>query len=548
MVSPSGTAIAFNGELYNADELRTELNTAGRRFAGGSDTEVALAAFDEWGDEAFARLDGMFALAVYDRARDRMLLARDPIGIKPLYYAEEAGGLLFASELRALLSVRRTSPEVSVEGLAGYLALGAPQEPGTIVDGVHMLAPGTLLTFTGAGMHARRWWSLEQTFAGSRPIARADAVEQLRGALESAIRRQLVSDVPLGVFLSGGVDSSGLVGLATRAGVTPRTVSVVFAEQEFTEARWIEAVVAHHETEHQQVELRADDFRDALPNALAAMDQPTMDGVNTYVISRVAREAGLKVALSGLGGDELFAGYELFRSAPRLDSIRRHVPRLPHPLAARAGRVAAGRGDRGRKLGRWLGGEDCSAYALQRELLDPQSRAALLSTPAYPATDAPPPRIDAINALSLQELTTFARNVLLRDADVMSMAHGLELRVPLLDLRVVELVAAMPGKLKLDRRREKGLLVDALGDLLTPAVARRPKMGFTLPFEAWMRGPLRTQIQHALNDASFGGAIARRLDPSAVTGVWRQFEAGRTSWSRPWALYTAKVWSQANLP
>ena len=205
-------------------------------------------------------------------------------------------------------------------------------------------------------MRERRWWDVSEQFDDPLHTTRAEAVQLIRETLHDAVRRQLVSDVPLGLFLSGGVDSSALVGLAAAAGVTPRTVSVVFAEPEWSEARWIRAVVERHGTEHQEVVLSADDFRHALPGALAAMDQPTFDGVNTYVVSRTARSAGLTVALSGLGGDELFAGYELFRTAPRLERIRARTPRVPRPLGALAGRVAGGRGDRGRKLGRWLAG------------------------------------------------------------------------------------------------------------------------------------------------------------------------------------------------
>jgi asparagine synthase (glutamine-hydrolysing) len=264
-------------------------------------------------------------------------------------------------------------------------------------------------------------------------------------------------------------------------------------------------------------------------------------------VSRVARESGLTVALSGLGGDELFAGYELFRTAPQLERIRGRVPRLPRQFATLAGRVTAGGGDRGRKLGRWLAGELGSAYELHREVLEPAARVELLG----PLGNHPSRRsglgADPVNALSLLELTTYMRDVLLRDADVMSMAHGLEVRVPLLDQDLVAEVAGLPGEMKLDPKREKGLLIDAVGELLPESVTRRPKMGFTLPFEAWLRGPLRHEVAEALLTPAFGGQVAAALDPLAVAKVWRAFESGRTSWSRPWTLYAAKVWGEHNL-
>lgn len=548
MVGSSGSAIAFNGELYNADELRSELATAGCHFLSGSDTEVALAALEVWGDEALHRFNGMFGLAFHDRACGRLLLARDPMGIKPLYYAPDGQtGLIFSSELRALLSVRAAQPQISRQGVVDFLAYGAASEPGTIIDGIRMLAPGNALAITaGSKQTLSQWWSVDDQFAVPDGSKRADA-EQLRELLRTAVRRQLVSDVPIGLFLSGGVDSSALVGLAAEAGVTPRTVSIVFAEERWSEKPWIDAVVQRHATEHQEIRLSADDFRHALPAALAAMDQPTFDGVNTYVVSRAAHEAGLTVALSGLGGDELFAGYPLFRSAPRLDQMRRRLPRLPGALAMLAGQAAGGRGDRGRKLGRWLSGEPGSAYELQREVLDPQTCQALLGGTADPTHPVPSVASDSVNALSLLELKSYMRNVLLRDADVMSMAHGLEVRVPLLDVDVVMEVARLPGALKLTSGREKGLLVDAVRDLLPPAVVDRPKMGFTLPFESWMRGSLHTQVAGALLDADFGGGVAQFLDPLAVADVWKQFEQRRTSWTRPWALYVAKVWGEHSL-
>ena len=394
MVGPSGAAIAFNGELFNADELRAELTRGGRRFASGSDTEVALAAFEEWDHHALPRFNGMFALAFHDRECGRLVLARDQLGVKPLYYCTDDGDkeLIFASELRALVSARHEDHPISREGLLGFLATGSPREPGSVVDGARMLEPGTSLTFTvGAKPMVRRWWSLEQCFVESDRTSRADAVEQLRELLRTAVRRQLVSDVPIGLFLSGGIDSSALVGLAADAGITPHTVSIVFAEKRWSEKRWIDAVVERHSSAHHEVTLSADDFRDALPSALAAMDQPTFDGVNTYVVSRVAREAGLTVALSGLGGDELFAGYPLFRSAPQLDRLRRRLPRLPGALAVVAGKTVGGGGDRGRKLGRWLAGEPDSAYELQRELLDPRTCQALAGTSnGHPPSAYPP--------------------------------------------------------------------------------------------------------------------------------------------------------------
>lgn len=548
MIGPEGMAIAFNGELYNAGTLRRELESRGRRFMSCSDTEVALAAFEAWGEAALPRMRGMFAIAVHDRACDRLVIGRDALGVKPLYYVDDArDGFAFASEVRALCSVLRPARKIDSRALEGYLALGAVPEPRTIIDGVRMLAPGTALIVTCDETREWRWWDLTEQFATTERLDRRQTVDRLRVVLGDAVRRQLVSDVPLGLFLSGGIDSSALVGLTAAAGVTPRTFSLVFSEPEFSEAQWIRAVAEHHATEHQEVELSVDDLRRELPSALAAMDQPSFDGVNMYVVSRIAREAGLTVALSGLGGDELFAGYELFRTAPRLERLRHRMPPLPGWAGMLAGRAIGGRGDRGQKLGRWLQGEYASAYELHREVLDPALRRELVGRHASAAPGGGDGDAGTINGLCALDLTNYTRNVLLRDADVMSMAHGLEVRVPFLDQEVVEHVARVPGDLKLEPGRQKGLLVDAVSDLLPPSIAQRPKMGFTLPFDTWLRGRLRDVVCEALMTDTFGGPIAELLNPAAVRHVWARYEAGRTGWSRPWAIYAAKVWGEANL-
>jgi asparagine synthase (glutamine-hydrolysing) len=548
MVSPaSGNALAFNGEIYNADELRRQLAARGRRFVSRTDTEVVLAAYDHWGSQAFGRLRGMFACAVWDSADESLLLARDPLGIKPMYYGVRNGQLTFASEVRAFIAGDDRAPRLSRPGLASLLATGAVEEPNTIVEGISSLPAGTFLEFRDETAKLETFWSLDTAFGDPLPINRAEATRRLRAELEDAVRRHLVSDAPLGVFLSGGLDSSTLVGLTATVSGPPRTASLVFTEEHLSEAAWIEAVRNRWGTDHHQLELTGSNFRAQLPAALAAMDQPTVDGINTYVVSGVARDvAGLTVALSGLGGDELFGGYELFRQVPKLMRLRRRFPSLPRPVARTAALAAAGRGDRSRKLARWLAGEEGSAHALQRELIDPDMRRALLGAHSPDRTE-PSERIGDANDISRVELSHFMRNVLLRDSDALSMAHQLELRVPLLDQELVELVARLPPEFKLSPRRQKPLLVDAVRDLLPDAVVNRPKMGFTLPFESWLRAELRDEVRERLWDPGFGGQVADALTHSAVQELWRRFERRRTSWSRPWALYVAKVWGERHL-
>jgi asparagine synthase (glutamine-hydrolysing) len=427
----------LNGEVYNVNEVRAELAARGHYFCGHSDTEVVLAAYDEWGPECFGRLRGMLAVAIWDTPQRRLVLARDRLGIKPLYYTEGKGKLAFASEVGALLSSGLVPTSLSPEGLRPYLALGAVEEPGAIVKDVRALA-GHYGIWDGRTLRLSEYWSLADSFAQRDPPAWEDAVPRVRAGLEDAVRRHLVSDVPLGVFLSGGIDSSALVGLVTAvADHPPQLVSVVFPQKRWSEEDYIRMVTERFGTSHTQVVLTDVDILAQLPMALSAMDQPTFDGVNTYIVSRQARAAGLTVALSGVGSDELFAGYDTFRIVRRLNRLRR-LPGAPaRPAAAAVVRAALQDSDRGRKLARWLRAAEpaLSATALRRELFGPDAIASLLGGPQPQATgkERAPHTADETDRVSFLELDRYMRNVLLRDTDVLGMAHGLEVRVLFLD-------------------------------------------------------------------------------------------------------------------
>jgi asparagine synthase (glutamine-hydrolysing) len=551
MRSPAtGRLLAFNGELYNVDSLRAELAARGQRFRGSSDTEVVLRGFDAWGMGCLHRFRGMFALALWDAPQQRLVLARDRLGIKPLYYRHGMrGGLAFASELRPLLTSGVVERRISRSAMATYLGLGAVREPLTMVEGVKCLPAGYVATWEDGTLRLERYWSLADAFERTLSQPREAAVAALRETLEEAVRLHLVSDVPLGVFLSGGIDSSALVALVSRvAKEPPRTVSVVFPQQRFSEERYATLVSRRFGTQHTSIEVDDATVLAEIPRAVDALDQPTSDGINTFVVSSFARSAGLTVALSGLGGDELFGGYDTFRIVPRLNRIRRWAPAPAARVIGLGIARFAPHSDRNDKLERWLRAQepDVDAYSLRRELFGPGAARALM-----PGVDGGPPTPDEvaalddqINELSRLELEVFMRNVLLRDSDVMSMAHGLEIRVPLLDHHVVEAVAAMSGHWKTSRQGPKPLLVDALADLLPHEVVHRRKMGFTFPFEEWLRGTLRDRVESVLADRDYGGQVADNLDGQVVAEVWRRFLAGETQWHRPWALYVLKAWGE----
>ena len=555
MSTPDGRYwIVFNGEIYNYRELRQELERTGETFASQTDTEVILRLYARDGAGCIDRLRGMFVFSIWDNQRQQLVLARDPFGMKPIYYHAAKNTLAFASEVRALLASGVVPRRLSLDGLASYLQFGSVQDPLTIVDGVRSLLPGHYLLID----RNEDALQIEEVACGNHLLAgapvpqiadRREAVAALRKILEESLRLHLVSDVPLGAFLSGGIDSSALVALMSRvAGEKPKTFSVVFTETGFSEASHARLVAKTFGTEHREILLSEESLIGLLPSALEAMDQPTMDGVNTYVISKAVKEAGITVALSGLGGDELFAGYPSFRRARQL----RRMAILPQQLRRSAsvlGRALSNGWVRHRKF--WdLVESDCSpyaVYAISRELFAPaEIRALLRQTSLRSAPYSCNGMTDIINSVSTHELKGYMANTLLRDTDQMSMAHALEVRVPFLDPRVAQYVLGLPGEWKVDGRRPKPLLLDALGDLLPEEVWRRPKMGFTLPFERWMRSGLEAELEGAL----LGKRDLTRLGMNSdyVQVVWDSFKrnARQEPWSRTWALYVLNRWCSSN--
>jgi asparagine synthase (glutamine-hydrolysing) len=564
----TGNWIVFNGEIYNFRQLRQELESAGAEFRSHSDTEVVLAAYRRWGEDCLSRLAGMFAFALWDAPRERLLLARDPMGIKPLYYYHSGANFLFASEVRTLLQTGLVPRKADPAGVLSYLTFGSVYEPWTMVEGIFAVPPGHLLTVENSTVTSRHYSDPLRSFsAGADPEQRPHdeaeagaAIAQLPAILRDAVVSHLVSDVPVGVFLSGGIDSSSLVAVLSHNGVRAKTFSLVFLEKEFNEAPYSREVARRFGTEHHEIPVSVDDTLAVLPAALRAMDQPTIDGINTYLVSAKARAAGVKVALTGLGADEMFAGYSNFRRVPKMERFVRRFGRLPQfarrPLAASIA-LFAGSSDRNRKLAEITGSEDSIVhpYFLARMLFSPADREALFSTPDFQASQQSLDRVlqesvavsqslGPVNRVSYLESHFYMRNTLLRDSDFMSMAHGLELRVPFLDRALVEACFRIPGARKLEGDQPKSLLLASLGVELPKQIVNRPKRGFTLPFERWLRGEMRQPVETTLLGSGPGCAW---LNPEAVRNVWKRFLAGETSWSRPWSLFVLARWCEQNL-
>ncbi len=550
----TGNWIVFNGEIYNFQDLRKELEAAGVRFKSHSDTEVILAAYRVWGEACLKRLDGMFAFALWDAPNRRLLLVRDPMGIKPLYYYQSASSFIFASEVRTLLGTGLVPRKLGPTGVVSYLEFGSVYEPWTIVEGVRAVPPGHVLTLENGSATSREYWNPLNYFT------RADtAADRLPAILRDAVLSHLVSDVPVGVFLSGGIDSSALVAVLSENGVRANTFSLVFQEEEFDEGQYSREIARCFGTEHHEISVSQQDMLATLPEALCAMDQPTIDGLNTYLVSTKTRAAGVKVALSGLGADEMFAGYSNFRHVPKMERLSKQFGRLSRlarrPLSASM-ELLAGKNDRGRKMGELAAGDDfVHPYFLVRALFGGAEREALSAAHDYCASQqsvdgmlqesiTESRSLDPVNRVSYLESHFYMRNTLLRDSDSMSMAHGLELRVPFLDRALVEACFGIPGELKLKGKSPKSLLLASLGVELPSEIVNRRKRGFTLPLEKWLRGELRESVESAL----LGGASERlSLHPKAVHGVWNRFLSGETSWSRPWSLFVLARWCEQNL-
>jgi len=549
--------LVYNGAVYNFRELRESLSQHVFRTKG--DTEVLLAAWMEWGEDCLHRLEGMFAFAVWDVQQELLVIARDRFGVKPLYYHVEEGRLLFASELRSLLASGLVPRKLDEAALSDHLRHGAVHAPATIVQHVRMLLPGHVLRWTAQEMTQHRWWDVA---ASADPAAAHMDLEQVQREVRDrffrSVEKRLVADVPFGAFLSGGIDSSAVVGaMAQTMRGRAHTFTVTFDEAEFSEARFAKLIAKKFGTKHTEIRLRPEDMLRLLPQALADMDHPSADGPNTWVVSKMTKEAGVTMALSGLGGDEVFGGYEVFKRSVALQR-KRAILVVPRPLRmliamavkSRKGGVAGWKAAELLKLRDW---KVADTYPLARLAFSRSELRGLLAVPVEPDAVAADvrrwlgsgagERLGPLSQVSVAEMVTYLPDVLLRDTDQMAMAHALEVRSPFLDHALTAFVLGVPDELKYPHTPKK-LLTDALADLLPKEVTHRPKMGFTLPWAYWMRDDLRSFCEVRLQ------ALARRpqFKERGVNGLWQRFLEGdpAVTWSRAWMLVVLEEWMQAN--
>ncbi|MBC5991627.1 asparagine synthase (glutamine-hydrolyzing) [Pontibacter cellulosilyticus] len=552
--------LIFNGEIYNYRELKQELSDY--PYATHTDSEVILAAYKRWGTDCVHHFNGMFAFAIWDKAKQELFIARDRLGIKPLYYYQKDQMLLFSSEIRALLKSGYVPRKIDKVSLGDYLQYQTVHAPQTMVADVFMLLPGHMMLVRHGKASIKQYWSPENNFSDrAASQSYSEVKREVNHLLLKAVERRLVADVPFGAFLSGGIDSSIIVGLMSQgAAHQVKTFSVSFEEEEFSEAKYAAAIARKFKTQHTEIKLRPEDFLELIPAALQDMDHPSGDGPNTFVVSKVTKEAGITMALSGLGGDELFSGYDVFQ---RLLGLRRFAWLDAVPLFVRraAGAslskfrpgVASNKIEQLLQLPEWSLDQ---VYSISRQMLDKGYIAGLTGGNILAAnkvqqivagsllknrgnSDALP----FLSQVSIAEMHTYMQNVLLRDTDQMSMAHALEVRVPFLDYELVEYVLGVPDKFKYPHTPKK-LLVDSIGELLPPEIVNRPKMGFTLPWKEWLRSELYSFCEAKLNN------LAKRdlLNAAAVFGLWQSFisQDPTVTWARVWYLVVLENWLEKN--
>lgn len=545
--------LVFNGEIYNYKSLKKQLDYP---FKSDSDSEVILAAFAEWGIDCIKKFEGMFAFAIWDNVEKKIFLVRDRLGIKPLYYYRDENKYIFSSEMRSLLASGFIPKNLDHHGLEDFLRYQTVHAPRTMIENVCMLLPAHYVEISETEWIEKCYWQAhhtEQKIGKTYKKIKTDIYDRLNEAVE----KRLVADVPFGAFLSGGIDSSIVVGLMSRmSNQKVKTFCVSFDEEEFSEAKYARQVANKFGTEHHDIRLKPNDFLDIIPKALSAMDHPSGDGINTYIVSKVTKEKGIDMALSGLGGDELFAGYEFFTMLNKFNN-NKWIGKLPIFLKSNVGRlrqkyrpsVASDKlfgllSQKNWKLDytyplirQVFLDERIKSFLRKNQLTENRVRTAFKSLARQKGFK----NLPFLSQISVAELFTYLQNILLRDADQMSMAHTLEIRVPFLDHKLIEYVLQVPDSFKYPHSPKK-LLTDSVGDLLPSEVVNREKMGFTLPWQIWLKNELFGFCDERIQSL----ASRPEFNEQGIMNVWKQFldNDPRVTWARVWNLVVLENWLQ----
>jgi asparagine synthase (glutamine-hydrolysing) len=547
--------LVFNGEIYNFKEVKERINQY--QFSTNTDSEVILAAYDKWGTSCLQYLNGMFAFAIWDQLEKTLFIARDRLGVKPIYYYRSGKQLIFSSEIRPIIKCGLFTPTLNKAVLPEFLAYQTVHAPRTIINDIQMLMPGHYLLIKGNGeIIEKSYWNIIEC-SNKKSIGRSykQICEDVYELLFKSVEKRMIADVPLGAFLSGGIDSSAVVALMSK--IVPgkvKTFTITFNESEFNESKYADIIARKYHTEHTEIKLSPDFFLDELPNALKAMDHPSADGANTYVVSKATKEKGIAVALSGLGGDELFAGYSAFRRLKNLNN-QNILKKISKPIRQFVGSTYAAliQGIEGQKLSEVLNLPSFElnlTYPITRRVFSNREIDLLLSksdVSSYENELIPfnknASHFPFLSQVSIAEINSYMQNILLRDTDQMSMRHALEIREPFLDYELVEYVLGVQDIYK-DPIIPKKLLVDSLGDMLPPEIVHRKKMGFSFPWKYWLQHQLSTFCLEKLE------AICARdfVNADELKKMQNAFFKGskNVNWTRIWLFVVLENWMSEN--
>ena len=573
MLSPCGRyVLTFNGEIYNYKELRRRLESAGHSFRGESDTEVVLMACVVWGIESAAQcFEGMFAFGLYDRAENTLWLVRDPMGIKPLYYAHCGEHFAFSSELTSLLPLSWIDRSIDQDALFSYFRYSCVPAPASILSGIRKLASGTLLRFSQGEITSRTYWDLAKKVTTCRqgvnkPISMQEAADDLEVRLRHSVRQHMQSDVPYGAFLSGGIDSSAVVALMQMESSHPvKTFSIGFSDSSHDESAHARSVAQYLGTDHHELMLDSDQIPALVPMVAGHFDEPFADNssIPTFLVSRFARES-VTVCLSGDGGDELFGGYPRYFWAKRIEALRERMPlgsagvaakllqSVPAPLWDKVVNPALGYhyssaeglAYRVRRFANYLGCERGDAYARTMSVWrDPEQLLGFQSRHPLGADALRYPELSWAEEMMLIDQSNYLQDDILTKVDRASMAVSLEARVPFLTHPMVEWSWQIESSLKLADKGDKGKLVlrELLYRHVPKALIERPKQGFGMPVGKWLRGPLKDWALSLLNP---GDLETCGLNSKVVVNVWQEHQMGLDRQAMLWTVLMYRQWHQ----
>jgi len=551
--------LVYNGEIYNFLELKKELSKS-YKFKSESDTEIIIAAYNIWGIEMVCKFNGMFSFALWDKTKEELFLCRDRFGIKPLYYLEINQSIIFSSSLKAVKSLYPKDLNVKEDDLLDFIQYGTVHQPNTILERVKSVPRASFLKISNQETKIFEYWNLFENTILSNPVK--EPFKKVEKLILESVENRLISDVPYGIFLSGGIDSSILVAAASKvSNQNTNTFSIVFNEKGFDERKFSRMMASNYKTNHFELELNPDDILHQIEEPFKFMDHPSVDGINTFFISKQVYQKGFKMALSGAGSDELFAGYPVFKQVFELEN-KKWLYSFPPQLRNLFGKLLIKQKQslKSKKMAEILNLKLLQLpyfYPIFRKILTNDAISKLtdirnISYENYPfkwglseidfkKRGSSYPLISKISAL---EIETYLQNVLLRDADQMGMANSLEIRVPFLDHNLVEYVLSLPNELKFPSSPKK-LLIDSTNGWIPDEIIHRKKMGFVLPWENWMKNELCFFCEEAILNLDYYSAF----DMARVNSLWKDFLNGKpiVNWTQVWSLVVLGKWTSINL-